>query len=125
MNIDRERPDTWVKYKESDCRKCIGTCCTMPVEVKIEDLLKLGAITEDDLYITRRKLATRLKKEGLIQSYRESTQLFMLTQKPNGDCYYLDSKTRLCTTYEKRPQVCRSFPTKMGNRLGYCPLILK
>jgi Fe-S-cluster containining protein len=125
MIVDKDKPSTWVKYKQSMCRDCIGTCCTMPVEIKIEDLLKLGRISEDDLHESRRKLVNRLKKEGLVQSYRESTQLFMLTAKPNGDCYFLDSKTRLCTAYENRPNVCRNFPTSMGNRLGFCPQIKK
>ncbi|MEK6554927.1 MAG: YkgJ family cysteine cluster protein, partial [Bdellovibrionota bacterium] len=69
----------------------------------------------------RKKLAQRLKKEGLIQSYRESTQLFMLTQRPNGDCLFLGEKNRLCSVYDKRPNTCRSFPTQAGNRLGFCP----
>ncbi len=97
----------------------------MPVEVKIDDLVYLGVITEDDIQISRRKLVARLKKQGIIQSYRESTQLFMITQKPNGDCYFLNSQSRLCTVYDRRPQVCRHFPEKMGNRIGYCPIILK
>jgi uncharacterized protein len=125
MLVDKDRPETWVKYKDSLCDGCIGTCCTMPVEVKIEDLLKLGAISEDDFFITRRKLAQRLKKEGLILSYRESTELFMIKSKANGDCYYLDSKSRLCTVYDKRPEMCRNFPTRAGNRLGFCPMIKK
>jgi uncharacterized protein len=93
----------------------------MPVEIKIEDLLKLGKITEDDLHISRRKLVNRLKKAGLIQSYRESTQLFMLAQRPNGDCIFLGEKTRLCVVYSNRPNVCRQFPSTVGNRPGYCP----
>jgi Fe-S-cluster containining protein len=125
MPVNKDLPSTWVKYKSSQCQKCIGTCCTMPVEVKIEDLICLGVIHEDDAFESRGKLVKRLKKEGLIQSYRESTKLFMLTQKPNGDCYFLNSQTRLCTVYENRPQVCRQFPEKMGNRVGFCPLILK
>lgn len=39
------------------------------------------------------KTAKRLKKEGLISSYREGTEFFMLTQKSNNDCY-LDSKNK-------------------------------
>jgi Fe-S-cluster containining protein len=99
MPVDKDQPKTWVKFKESLCKECLGICCTMPVEVKIEDLLQLGKISEDDLYENRRKLAKRLKKEGLVQSYRESTKLFMLTQRANGDCLFLDEKSRLCVVY--------------------------
>ncbi|MBX9765905.1 MAG: YkgJ family cysteine cluster protein, partial [Bdellovibrionales bacterium] len=40
-----------------------------------------------------------------------------------GDCYFLEAKTRRCTVYEKRPQVCRFFPERMGPKLGFCPQI--
>ncbi len=96
----------------------------MPVEVKIEDLLRLGKISEDDLQIGKRKLAKRLKKEKLIQSYRESSQLFMLTQRPNGDCLFLDENSRLCVAYKDRPDVCRKYPS-IGLRPGFCPKIEK
>lgn len=123
--VDKDKPQTWIKYKESLCRKCMGTCCTMPVEIKAEDLLRLQIISEDDLNLSRRKLVTRLRKEGIVQSYRESTQLFMLTQKPNGDCLFLNEKSRLCEVYDLRPNVCRQFPVSMGNRLGFCPMVEK
>jgi Fe-S-cluster containining protein len=32
-----------------------------------------------------------------------------LEQHGNGACVALDSATRLCTIYERRPQVCRDF----------------
>lgn len=124
MPVDKDRTFTWIKFKESLCKECISTCCTMPVEVKAEDLLRLGEITEDEANDVGKKMIARLKKQGLIKSYRESTQLFMLNQKLNDDCYYLNSQTRKCTVYENRPNVCRNFPTSAGNRIGYCPMIL-
>ena len=93
----------------------------MPVEVKASDLVRLDVISEDEVLNSIKKAAKRLKKEGVISSYREGTEFFMLTQKPNGDCYFLNSQTRLCTVYDKRPETCRLFPAKMGTRIGYCP----
>lgn len=93
----------------------------MPVEIKSSDLVRLGLTNVDELENSIKKVAKRLKKEGIISSYREGTDLFMLTQKSNDDCYFLDSKTRLCTVYEKRPDTCRDFPTRMGPRVGSCP----
>lgn len=93
----------------------------MPVEVKLSDLIRIGLVTEDEASSSLRKLTNRLKKEGIIESYRQGTEMFMLTQKANEDCYFLDSQTRLCTIYEKRPDTCRDFPSRMGTRVGYCP----
>lgn len=118
---DIDRPSTWKLYRDGFCKGCHGSCCTMPVEVELNDLIRLGVVDQDEASGSIRKVASRLKKEGLITSYRQGTDLFMLTQKANLDCYYLDSKTRLCTVYEKRPQVCRSFPS-IGPRPGYCPV---
>lgn len=93
----------------------------MPVEVKISDLVRLGLVSEDEALGSLKRVAKRLKNEGLISSYRQGTDLFMLTQKANRDCVFMDSKTRLCTVYERRPEVCRQFPS-IGPRPGYCPV---
>ena len=97
----------------------------MPVEVKVADLIRLGIASIDEATNSIRKLAKRLKKEGFISSYREGTEFFMLTQKPNSDCYFLNSQTRLCTVYEKRPETCRQFPAEVGTRVGFCPVEYK
>ncbi len=117
-NIDR--PSTWKFFRQGMCTGCFGGCCTMPVEVKLVDLIRLGLTDTDEANTSIKKLAKRLIKEGVISTYRQGTDLFMLTQKANRDCYYLDLKTRLCSVYDKRPDVCRRFP-EIGPRPGYCP----
>lgn len=92
----------------------------MPVEIKLSDLIRLELVTEDEASGSIKKLAKRLIKEGIIVSYRQGTEFFMLSQKANNDCLFLDSKTRLCTVYEKRPETCRLFPS-IGPRPGFCP----
>lgn len=92
----------------------------MPVEIKLSDLIRLGLVSEDEAMHSIKKLAKRLIKEGVIVSYRQGTEFFMLAQKVNRDCLFLDSKTRLCTVYEKRPDTCRQFPS-IGPRPGFCP----
>lgn len=121
MKTDKDRPSTWLKYRDGLCNGCYGSCCTMPVEVDALDLIRLGVASEDEIALSKKKLAKRLIKEKILSSYREGTDLFMLAARPNGDCYYLDTKTRLCTVYEKRPGVCRKFP-EIGPRPGYCPV---
>lgn len=120
MKPDIDRPSTWKAFRNGMCHGCFGGCCTMPVEVKLSDLIRLGLTDEDEAQTSMKKLAKRLIKEGVISSYRQGTDLFMLSQKANLDCYYLDSKTRLCTVYENRPDVCRKFP-EIGPRPGFCP----
>jgi Fe-S-cluster containining protein len=90
----------------------------MPVEITRQDLERLGFA--DPLEQSEKKIAKRLEKEKIIRSYRASTGLFMLDQKPDGSCRFLGADRR-CTVYEKRPNTCRSFPTQIGPRVGFCP----
>jgi Fe-S-cluster containining protein len=91
----------------------------MPVEVNAADFLRLGLATEDEIQAPK-KLFKRLKQEGIVRSYRASSGLYMLEQKNGRDCYFLGAD-RLCTVYEKRPSVCRDFPSLVGPRVGFCP----
>ncbi len=125
MFIDKDRPSTWKKYEEKNCVSCKAGCCQMPVEIKATDLVRLGLVSEDELQSSVKKVAKRLMKEGVIQSYRSGTEFFMLTQKSNSDCYFLDSVTRFCTVYDRRPETCRGFPAQIGPRVGFCPYIKK
>lgn len=94
----------------------------MPVEVRVADLVRLEILSEQDLENeAERLLAKQLIKQKIVKSYRESTGLFMLQQQSDGACLFLDAKTRRCTVYDNRPNVCRDFPERVGNRLGYCP----
>lgn len=40
VNVDR--PDTWTRYRSGLCNTCAANCCTMPLEVQISDLVRLG-----------------------------------------------------------------------------------
>ncbi len=122
MKVDKDKPWTWVSYREGLCQGCYSGCCTMPVEVKSEDLVRLGVADGLEIEQSPKKVFKDLKKRGIVVSYREGTGLFMLTQRSNGDCFFLDAKTRLCTVYEKRPGVCRQFPS-IGPRPGFCPAV--
>lgn len=102
------------------CEGCWSGCCTLPLETSVADLIRLGLTTEDEACQGLKKLAKRLQKEGFIQAFVQSSQVFVIEQRHGRDCIYLDAKTRLCTVYEKRPEVCRRFP-KIGPRPGFCP----
>jgi len=117
---DKDRPSTWIPYRQGFCAGCNASCCTMPVEVHLEDLLRLNIVSEDEAQGSRRKMIKRLQKAGLVSSYREGTDLYLLQSRPNGDCHFLDPITRLCQVYDLRPGVCREFPA-IGPRPGFCP----
>ena len=102
------------------CDGCWSGCCTLPLEVSAYDLIRLEVITEDEAAASLKKVAKKLMKEGIVQSYRATTGVFIIEQRYGRDCIFLGEKDRLCTVYEKRPEVCRQFP-KIGPRPGYCP----
>ena len=117
---DKDRPSTWVPYRESLCKGCRADCCAMLLEVTTEDLVRLEVCSEDEAQGSQKKLFKRLRKEKIALSFRDGTGLFMLQSKSNGDCQFLNSQTRLCTVYDKRPGVCRKFPS-IGPRPAFCP----
>lgn len=119
MKPDPQRPSSWIQYKKGLCEGCWGGCCTLPVEASAYDLIRLGVITEDEAASSLKKVARRLMKEGIVRSYHPNAGLFVLEQKYGRDCIFL-GEDRLCTVYDKRPEVCRQFP-KIGPRPGWCP----
>jgi len=124
MKPDAQRPSTWVKYRKGLCEGCWGGCCTLPVEVSVSDLMRLELVSEDEAAESLKKVARRLEKDGVIQAFNPRSQIFILEQRGGRDCIFLGAKDRLCTVYDKRPEVCRAFP-KIGPRPGWCPSFKK
>lgn len=119
LERDPQRPSTWRKYVKGLCEGCWGGCCTLPVEVSANDLIRLDLITEEEAALSLKAVAKKLLKSRKIQAFQAKSQLFILEQKYGRDCIFL-GEDRLCTVYEKRPEVCRSFP-RIGPRPGFCP----
>jgi Fe-S-cluster containining protein len=117
---DPQKPSTWKPFKKGMCEGCFAGCCTLPLEVSAFDLIRLGVMTEDEASSSLKKAARRLIKEGVIRSFFAKTGVFIVEQRQGRDCWFLDGKTRRCTVYERRPEVCRTFP-KIGPRPGWCP----
>lgn len=121
MAVSIDRPSSWVPFRSAkQCDGCFAGCCTLPVETSAADLMRLEVLTIDEAATSLKKAFRRLHKEGIVRSYHASTGLFILEQRNGRDCVFLHPTTRLCTVYEKRPEVCRRFP-KIGPRPGYCP----
>ena len=116
-------PSAWKPFVRDHCNACWAHCCRLPLEVSAQDLIRMGLATEEECADSLKKVASKLKKSHVIESYRAKSQIFVIERKASGDCKYLDSKTRSCTVYDTRPRVCREFPEKIGVRPGFCPYI--
>lgn len=101
------------------CDGCWAGCCTLPVEVSASDLIRLELITEEEAALSLKAVFKKLAKQKIVQAFNAKTQIFVLEQRYGRDCVYL-GQDRLCTVYEKRPEVCRKFP-RIGPRPGFCP----
>ncbi len=75
----------------------------MPVEVKANDLVRMGLVDEFDVGEKPKTIARRLKKERIVEHYHSQSETFTLARMANGDCLYLDSQKRCCTIYPRRP----------------------
>lgn len=114
--------NTWTKYRKGLCDSCVANCCTMPVEMGLSDLIRLGVVDSFEAETTSAKqLAKRLQKEGVIDHFNFKNEIYTLARKANRDCIYLHPQTRRCTIYEIRPEVCRKHPTKASPRPKHCP----
>ena len=93
----------------------------MPLEVSVSDLVRLGFVREEEAISDLKTLAMRLRKEKIIKDFYPRKMVFVIAQKKNKDCIFLNEK-RQCTVYTKRPEICRQFP-KIGTKPGFCPYI--
>jgi hypothetical protein len=119
--VDIDNCDTWTRYKSGLCNSCAANCCTMPVEVKLADLVRLTLVDPfEAAHEEPKQIAKRLQKAGLIERFNHKHGIFTLSRRANGDCTNLDAQTRRCTVYDKRPNTCRLHP-QVGPKPGYCP----
>jgi uncharacterized protein len=118
--VDVDRLSTWSRYRAGLCNSCAANCCTMPLEVQLSDLVRLGVVDPFEAeHEEPRRIAKRLQKAGLIDHFNHKNTLFTLARRAGGDCHFLDAQTRRCTVYEQRPETCRLHPQK-GPKPGYC-----
>jgi Fe-S-cluster containining protein len=119
VNVDN--CETWTRYRNGLCNSCAANCCTMPVELKLPDLVRLGLVDPFEAeHEAPKQIAKRLQKMGAIEHFNFKNSIFTLSRRANGDCVNLDAQTRRCTVYDKRPTTCRLHP-QVGPRPGYCP----
>ncbi len=119
--VDIDRPGTWTRHRAGLCESCNANCCTMPLEVQLSDLVRLGLVDAFEAeHVEPRLLARRLTRARLIDHYSPRHGLFTLARRASGDCQFLDAATRRCTVYEQRPETCRLHPRQKSPRPGWC-----
>lgn len=84
-----------------DCQRCTA-CCRWPGQVRLtdEDVRAMAAyrgLSENEF--TERFTRLREDRRGLV-----------LTEKPNGECIFLDGID--CSVQPVKPQQCRDFPNR-------------
>jgi hypothetical protein len=120
FNVDVDRLDTWTRYRSGLCNDCAANCCTMPVEVRLADLVRLEVVGAFETgHEAPKQIARRLTKAGLVGHFNVRNSIVTLARRASGDCLFLDAVTRRCTVYEQRPDTCRKHP-QVGPRPGYC-----
>lgn len=115
-----QQPETWRRYIKGLCDECWAGCCTLPVEARGSDLIRLELATADELEFNLDEVVRRLMRKKIIEFYDPKSAMFVLAQVSGRDCVFLDANTRRCTVYERRPDTCRNFP-RVGPRPGFCP----
>ena len=119
--VDVDRLETWTRYRSGLCQDCVANCCTMPVEVRLPDLVRLELVDPFEAeHEEPKQIAKRLSKAGLIDHFNFRNSIFTLARRASGDCQFLDAGTRRCTVYEKRPGTCRLHP-QVSPRPNHCP----
>jgi hypothetical protein len=116
--VDVDRLDTWTRYRNGLCTGCVANCCTMPVEVRLPDLVRLQLVDAFEAeHEAPKQIARRLAKAGVVEHFNFKRSIFTLARRASGDCLYLDdrraaARPNSAPTPAARPQV--------GPRPGYC-----
>lgn len=75
--VDVDRLDTWTRYRAGLCETCAANCCTMPLEVQMADLVRLGLVDAFEAeHEEPRHIAKRLQKARLIDHFNHKNVVF-------------------------------------------------
>jgi uncharacterized protein len=93
-----------------DCSKCPAYCCSYDqIELKELDIRRLAKHLDLDREVFLKRYTKQGDELPILRHHKD--KLFGST------CVFLDSKTRRCTVYDARPNVCRTYPDRP--RCGY------
>ena len=83
LGADLDRTETWIRYDKAMCLDCVSSCCTLPVEARLSDLIRMGVVDEFEKGEPLKDIAKRLKKDGVVERLNAKTGLFTLVQLTN------------------------------------------
>ncbi len=97
-----------------DCHKCPAYCCSYDrILVEKKDLTRLARHFGVDVETARRRY-TKIKEGDQVLRHQKD-RIF------GSACMFLDTRTRQCTIYDARPDVCGDYPGRP--RCGYYDFI--
>ncbi len=124
--VDVDRSDTWTRYRAGLCDSCQANCCTMPLDIRLADLVRLGLVDAfEAANEAPARIAKRLQKARQIDHFNTKAEAFTLARRADGDCVFLHPTTRRCTVYALRPDTCRQHPQQKSPRVGHCAFGVK
>ena len=95
--VDVDRCDSWTRYRNGLCDSCQANCCTMPVEVRLPDLVRLDLVDVFEAeHEAPKQIAKRLMKAKLVEHFNFKNNIFTLARRADHDCIFLDATTRRC-----------------------------
>ena len=68
---DPDRLESWARYSNGLRRDCHATCCTLPVEVRIDDLTRLEVVDALERDEPLKNIAKRLSKAGTVEHFNQ------------------------------------------------------
>lgn len=110
---------------ENPCLKCIGSCCSLIVEISKSDYLKIVELghkkemTKQSSIFMEENPEYKNRQLFLDSMYDENFAI--INKGENGFCVFLDKETRLCRIYDQRPETCSEF----SNQSKTCKTIRK
>ena len=97
--------DSHSKRPLYDCTTCPAYCCSYDrIIIEDEDLSRLAKRFSLSEEAARRKFTHVVDEEQVLRHQRDD--IF------GSVCMFLDRKTRQCTVYDARPEVCKEYPDR-------------
>lgn len=103
------------------CGNCDGRCCSIFNYPHTPEFLKfrhesLNGYPDDKMLsemlvrLTPKEAIERAEKFGVVPPRGMTREQWAEKTGPVYTCKHWDEETRLCTVYDKRPQMCRDYP---------------